>query len=225
MNSLLPPIMVSGICVVVFQAVNLPEAYRVGLWVTFSRENNYFTSQLHRESQRREPQLGSHVIRVLLSPAGRRRYNRNWWHSLRKSYVFVLQTVNESKGVFHRSLVLWSFRGRKMSPVKTVYEPRFASQRGSSQIGEPQPDQTKDETGSLSQCTGGKRGNKRARGEKTRFILKVKLPIFSVGTLSKKKATKDKTPGRWMLEPTANTTKTQMSQGGGTQGNVAANVS
>ncbi|GLD62001.1 uncharacterized protein AKAME5_001376000 [Lates japonicus] len=78
-----------------------------------------------------------------------------------------------------------------MSPVKTVYEPRFALQRGSSQFDEPQPDQTKDETGSLSQCRGGKRGNKRARGAGT-VSGSVGGDVFFFSQRSNGKATNEK---------------------------------
>lgn len=106
---------------------------------------------------------------------------------------------------------------------RTVYVPRFGSQLGSSQIDEPQPDQ--DQTEPPSQDQRDERGNKlgKVRGEKTRFVLKVKLPKLNNSTVSKKETNEEKTPSRLMVEDTANKSKTTMSRGGNV--NVAVNVS
>ncbi|XP_071313410.1 uncharacterized protein [Trachinotus anak] len=97
-----------------------------------------------------------------------------------------------------------------MSPVRTVYVPRFDSQQGSSHRDEPPPP---------SQSPREKRGNKRARGEKSRLVLKIKLPKLGASTLSKKRATKeDETPGRWTLEPALNKPKTAVIGTGELQG-------
>lgn len=103
-----------------------------------------------------------------------------------------------------------------MSPVRTVYVPRFGSQLGSSQRDEPEPEQTMNQTEPPSQGLRGKRGNKRGRGEKTRSVLKVKLPKLNNRTWSKRVTEEDKTPRKWMSEP-ANITKTTVNPGGETQ--------
>lgn len=79
-----------------------------------------------------------------------------------------------------------------------------------------------DQTEPSCQAQRNKRGNKRANvtGEKTRSILKVKLP-----KLNKKATKEEKTQRRWMLEPVANKTKTTEGGGRGAQCNVAVNVS
>ncbi|CAB1426311.1 unnamed protein product [Pleuronectes platessa] len=92
-----------------------------------------------------------------------------------------------------------------MSQAKTAYVPRFGSQPGPSQTEEPQLDTTMGPPKSghkVDKCR-----NKRERGGKPRFILKVKLPEFSSNRLSKKKVTQeDETPGGWTSKPAENRT-------------------
>lgn len=125
-----------------------------------------------------------------------------------------------SNQVFHFSV--GSLRGEKMSPLRTGYVPRCGSQQGSSQRDESQTDQTMDQTEPSSQCPGpNKRGRKRARGEKSRSVLKVKLPNLRCSTLSKTTTDGDKAMGR--TEPNASKTDTTLSRGEN-QCNVALHV-
>lgn len=111
-----------------------------------------------------------------------------------------------------------------MSPVRTVYVPRFGSQLGSSRRDEPEPGQTVNQTEPPSQDPRDKRGNKRGRSDKARCVLKVKLPKLNNRTLSKRVTEEDKTPRKWMSDP-ANKTKTTVNPAGETQCNVTLNVS
>ncbi|KAE8286152.1 hypothetical protein D5F01_LYC15832 [Larimichthys crocea] len=87
---------------------------------------------------------------------------------------------------------------RNRSLVRTEYVPWFDSQPGPSQA--PQPEETMDRTGPPSEGQRGKRGNKQrnVRGEKPRFVFKVKLPKLNKVTDKEE----DRTTRRWMLEPT-----------------------
>ncbi|KAM7389517.1 hypothetical protein PAMP_023490 [Pampus punctatissimus] len=96
---------------------------------------------------------------------------------------------------------------------KTVYVPRFGSQM----------ERTDLSPCNVAQAQTAKRGNKQARGEKTRFVLKVKLP--SLNNHSKKAKQGERTPRRWMSDNTLNKSKTAASRGGETQCNVAVNIS
>ncbi|KAK2903943.1 hypothetical protein Q8A73_010600 [Channa argus] len=85
-----------------------------------------------------------------------------------------------------------------MSPVKTVHVPGLGSQ----QRHEPQVDQTLGQAEPRSQCRRPeKRGKKRARGEKTQFLLKVKLPKLSSKSLTEKM---DKSSPRWRFAANKN---------------------
>ncbi|XP_047190644.1 GATA zinc finger domain-containing protein 7-like isoform X2 [Scophthalmus maximus] len=120
-----------------------------------------------------------------------------------------------------------------MSPAKTEHVTRLASHRGSGQRDEPQPQHAVDQTEPRPRCEADKRGNKRVRGEKTRSLLKVKLPKINARTLSKEKATREDddddnddnndnnndnnnndTPSWWTLEPAESRTTTVSRVGG-----------
>lgn len=107
-------------------------------------------------------------------------------------------------------------------PGKTVYVPWFGSPLCSSQRDEPQLKQTDISVCNV-QAQRTQRGNKRARAEKTRSVLKVKLPSLSNHT--KKAKNGDKTSRRWTSEPTINKCKTTVSRGEEKQCNVAVNIS
>ncbi|KAF0039544.1 hypothetical protein F2P81_007779 [Scophthalmus maximus] len=93
---------------------------------------------------------------------------------------------------------------------------------------EPQPQHAVDQTEPRPRCEADKRGNKRVRGEKTRSLLKVKLPKINARTLSKEKATREDdddnddnndnnnndTPSWWTLEPAESRTTTVSRVGG-----------
>ncbi|KAK2849373.1 hypothetical protein Q5P01_009207 [Channa striata] len=72
-----------------------------------------------------------------------------------------------------------------MSPVKTVHGPR--TEPPAAQAERPRPE---------------KRGKKRARGGKPKFLLKVKLPKFSCSSFPTEK---EKSPPRWMFTGNTNT--------------------
>ncbi|KAL7394711.1 hypothetical protein ABVT39_002712 [Epinephelus coioides] len=93
--------------------------------------------------------------------------------------------------------------------VRTVYVPLFGSQQGSSQ--RHVSDRTMDETEPPSprDKRGNKRGKVNVRGQKTRFVLKVKFPKLDNSTLSKKA-----TERRWTAEATTNKTKATVNSGG-----------
>ncbi|XP_078025375.1 uncharacterized protein LOC144463791 [Epinephelus lanceolatus] len=98
--------------------------------------------------------------------------------------------------------------------VRTVYVPLFGSQQGSSQ--RHVSDRTMDETEPPSprDKRGNKRGKVNVRGQKTRFVLKVKFPKLDNSTLSKKATEGETTERRWTAEATANKTKATVSSGG-----------
>lgn len=98
--------------------------------------------------------------------------------------------------------------------VRTVNVPHFGSQQGSSQrhvsdrtINETEPHSPRDKRGN-------KRGKVNVRGQKTRFVLKVKFPKLDNSTLSKKATEEETTERRWTAEATANKTKATVSSRG-----------
>lgn len=122
----------------------------------------------------------------------------------------------KSKQVCPPPVYIVKFREKNMLPVRTKYVPWFSPQLSCSQRDEPQPEHTMAQTEPPPRSKRDRRGKKRGNvnGEKTRGVLKVKLPKFN------KDVTKqDKTPRKWMTEPAAKTTVKR--RGEGAQWNVA----
>lgn len=107
---------------------------------------------------------------------------------------------------------------------KHVYVPRFGAHLGSSQRDEPEQEQAHLSYCNVTQGQKEKCGNKRAKGERTRSLLKIKLPNFRNRSSTKEVSKEDKTPRRWTSEPTRTTAETTVRRGEQTNCNIAFTI-
>lgn len=135
-----------------------------------------------------------------MPPAGQQQYSH---------YIADRLRAGEKQFVFlPLGLPLYRLEVGNM-PGKTVYVPQFGSQLGSSQIDEPQMKQSNLSACNVARAQTAMRGKKRARGEKTQSVLKVKVPTVSNHTAKNG----DTAPRRWTSEPTTTKSKSTVSRG------------